>query len=163
MSVSVALALGSNVGDPLANLGEAVRRLFAGPELTFARSSSVYRTPPWGITDQAEFANAVVLARTTLQPSALLAFVKGVETAMGRIAGARWGPRLIDIDLIDMDAIALDTPTLTLPHPRLFERAFVLVPLAEVAPDRIIAGRRVADAARSVETGPVIAAPLLPR
>jgi len=163
VSVSVALALGSNVGDTVTNLGEAVRRLFAGPELAFARSSSVYRTPPWGILDQAEFANAVVLGSTSLQPRALLAFVKGIEAAMGRTAGVRWGPRLIDIDVIDMDGVALDTPTLTLPHPRMHERAFVLVPLAEIAPDRIVAGRRVADAARSVETGPVIAAPLSPR
>jgi len=159
---SVALALGSNLGDRVANLGEAMRRLFDGPYLTFVAASSIYETPPWGVTNQPAFANAAVLATTPLGPHALLARVKSVEGVMGRTPAERWGPRLIDIDLIDIAGVALAAPMLTLPHPRLFDRAFVLVPLAEIAPDRIIAGHRVADVARGLIAGPVIAPPWTP-
>ncbi len=156
---SVALALGSNLGDRAANLAEAYARLFAGFDLTFVVASSVYETPPWGVTDQPDFANAAALATTSLKPHALLELVKAVEVAMGRLPAQRWGPRVIDIDLIDIEGIALATLMLTLPHPRLFERAFVLVPLAEIAPERVVSGRRIADAAHGLIAGPVIAPP----
>ncbi len=159
MSRSVALGLGSNLGDVVANLAEAMRRLFAGGALSFVAASSIYRTVPWGIVDQPAFANAAVLALTTLTPDALLTAVKAIEAAMGRAPAERWGPRLIDIDILDMDGVALATPALTLPHPRVFERAFVLVPLAEIAPDRVIAGRRIAVAAHGLAAGPIIAPP----
>jgi 2-amino-4-hydroxy-6-hydroxymethyldihydropteridine diphosphokinase len=162
VSVGVTLGLGSNMGDAVANLREAMRHLFAGPELGFVRASSVYRTPPWGMTEQNDFANAVVLGTTGLEPLALLGFVKGIERAMGRAPAERWGPRLIDIDLIDMDGVVMATPVLTLPHARMFERGFVLVPLAEIDPGRMVAGRSVAEALRSMETGPIIAPPLAP-
>ena len=159
MTRAVALALGSNLGDRVGNIMAALERLFAGPELAFAAASSVYETPPWGVTDQPAFANAAVIGETALAPDALLAFVQRIEIAGGRVPGVRWGPRAIDVDLIAIEGVALAAPHLTLPHPRLFERAFVLVPLAEIAPDRIIGGRRIGDAAAGLVAGPVIAQP----
>jgi 2-amino-4-hydroxy-6-hydroxymethyldihydropteridine diphosphokinase len=112
-----------------------------------ARSSD-YRTPPWGITDQPPFVNAVIAVSSALAPHDLLAHALAVERALGRDRRKerRWGPRIIDIDILAYNDIALADPDLTLPHPHLFERAFVLVPLAEIAPDRVIAGRRVGEA-----------------
>ncbi|MGH7635764.1 MAG: 2-amino-4-hydroxy-6-hydroxymethyldihydropteridine diphosphokinase, partial [Gemmatimonadaceae bacterium] len=112
-----------------------------------ARSSD-YQTPPWGVTDQPPFMNAVITADTTLTPQDLLARAQAVERALGRERAQErhWGPRTVDIDILAYDDVTLDTPELTLPHPHLFERAFVLVPLAEIEPDRVIAGVRVADA-----------------
>jgi 2-amino-4-hydroxy-6-hydroxymethyldihydropteridine diphosphokinase len=112
-----------------------------------ARSSD-YLTPPWGVTDQPPFVNCAILVETPLSPRALLDRALTIERALGRDRAKeqRWGPRTIDIDLIAYGDVAVDEPGLTLPHPRLFERAFVLVPLAEIVPDRMIAGRRVRDA-----------------
>ena len=101
--------------------------------------------------DQADFANACALARTDLEPHALLAEVKAVEADLGRGPGPRWGPRVIDIDILFYAERAIAAADLVIPHPYLFERAFVLVPLAEIAPDLSIGGTRVADAAGSIE------------
>jgi 2-amino-4-hydroxy-6-hydroxymethyldihydropteridine diphosphokinase len=111
-----------------------------------ARSSD-YRTPPWGVTDQPAFINAAVVVATSLDPHALLMRVQSVERALGRdrTEERRWGPRPIDIDILAYDDVVLHEPDLTLPHPHLFERAFVLLPLAEIAADRVIAGRRIGD------------------
>ena len=162
MSGTIALGIGSNLGDRLANLANALGLLFSGQSLTFLRASSVYETSPWGVTDQPAFANMVVLARTSLAPDAILDRAKAIESAMGREAAPRWGPRVIDIDLLDMDGVTMATPTLILPHPSLFERAFVVVPLAEIVPDRIVGGRRIADAAHGLQAGPIIAPPWRP-
>jgi 2-amino-4-hydroxy-6-hydroxymethyldihydropteridine diphosphokinase len=112
-----------------------------------ARSSD-YRTPPWGVTDQAPFVNLCIEVATGLAPHALLARGLDVERTLGRDRAKeqRWGPRPVDIDLLAYDDLALDDADLTLPHPRLLERAFALVPLAEIAPDRCIKGVRVRDA-----------------
>jgi 2-amino-4-hydroxy-6-hydroxymethyldihydropteridine diphosphokinase len=120
-----------------------------------AARSSDYRTPPWGVTDQPPFVNAVIAVTTTLSPHQLLARGLECERVLGRDRARelRWGPRRIDIDLIAYDDLALNDPDLVLPHPRLFERAFVLVPLAEIAPERVIAGRRVREALAGVEAG----------
>ena len=115
-----------------------------------ARVSAIYRTPPWGPVAQADFANACALAETDLAPRALLAEVKAVETELGREPGVRWGPRRIDVDILFYAGATLDAPDLVIPHESLFERAFVLVPLAEIAPDLRIAGRRIADAAAAI-------------
>src|SRR5262249_62181729 len=125
--------------------GEPVRLL--------ARSSD-YRTPPWGVRDQPPFVNVCIAVETDLAPQALLARAQAVERQFGRRREQerRWGPRPLDIDLIAYDDIALATPDLTLPHPRWSERAFVLVPLMEIAPDRLIAGQRVRDALAQVDT-----------
>ena len=112
-----------------------------------ARSSD-YATPPWGNEDQARFINACIEIETGLDPHALLYTLQRIETKFGRDRSTetRWGPRTLDLDLIAYDEVSVEQPELTLPHPRLFARAFVLMPLAEIAPDRLIRGRRVADA-----------------
>ena len=140
------LALGGNVGDVRATLDRAIAALCERGDIRLTARSSDYETPPWGVADQPPFINLCIAVETALAPLALLARTQEVERAFGRDRAheRRWGPRSLDIDLLAYDDLALDTPDLTLPHPRLFERAFVLVPLAEIVPDRVIAGRRVA-------------------
>jgi 2-amino-4-hydroxy-6-hydroxymethyldihydropteridine diphosphokinase len=144
------LALGGNVGDSRAILDRAVALLCDGKDVRLIRRSSDYRTPPWGVENQPPFVNLCIAVETTLTPQALLARAQQVEKALGRDRAneTRWGPRSADIDIIAYDDLTLAENNLTLPHPRLFERAFVLVPLAEIAPDHVIAGRRMADAAK---------------
>ncbi len=143
----VVLALGGNVGDKVLSLRRALRAIAAEPEIELTAVSRFYRTPPWGKTDQDWFVNACALGRTTLKPEALLERMKALEVELGREPAERWGPRVIDIDLIAYDDVTLKTDRLTLPHPELFNRAFVLAPLSEIAPDLVIAGARVGDAA----------------
>jgi dihydropteroate synthase len=143
----VVLALGGNVGDKVASLRRTLRAIAGEPGVELTAVSRFYRTPPWGKTDQDWFVNACALARTTLKPEALLERVKALEVELGRAPTERWGPRVIDIDLIAYDDVTLKTERLTLPHPELFNRAFVLVPLAEIAPDLVVAGVRVGEAA----------------
>ena len=142
------MALGGNVGDVRATLDRAVAQLCDGTDVRLVARSSDYRTPPWGVMDQPPFVNLCIAVATTLSPHALFARTQGIERALGRDRAheQRWGPRPIDIDLLAYDDLMLATPELTLPHPRLFERAFVLVPLAEIVPDRLIAGIRARDA-----------------
>jgi 2-amino-4-hydroxy-6-hydroxymethyldihydropteridine diphosphokinase len=149
------IALGGNVGEARATLERAVAQLCDGRAVRLIARSSDYLTPPWGVADQAPFVNLCLLVATELSPQALLARALEVERALGRDRGRerRWGPRPADIDLLAYDDLSLDEPGLTLPHPRLFERAFVLVPLAEIVPDRVIAGVRVRDAAARVDAG----------
>jgi dihydropteroate synthase len=149
---NVALALGGNVGDKASTLRRALRALGGEPGIELTAVSRLYRTAPWGKTDQDWFINACALARTDLGPDALLDRVKALEVELGRKPGERWGPRVIDIDIIAYNDVALTGGRLTLPHPELFNRAFVLVPLAEIAPERVIAGRRVGEAAASLGT-----------
>jgi 2-amino-4-hydroxy-6-hydroxymethyldihydropteridine diphosphokinase len=132
------LGLGSNLGDRLANLQMAVDLLAANPGLRIARSSRVYETDPVGGPDQPDYLNAVILAETTLPPSELLETCLDVERRLGRVRAERWGPRVIDIDVLMYDEIDVDEPNLTIPHPRMSERAFVLVPLTELEPDPVL-------------------------
>ena len=148
---SVVFSLGGNVGDSAGTLRRALKALGGEPGIELVAASRLYRTPPWGKTDQAPFVNACAAALTSLAPEALLDRVKRLEVVLGRVPAERWGPRVIDIDIIAYDDAALSTDRLTLPHPELFNRAFVLVPLAEIAPDRTIGGRRVGDAAASFD------------
>jgi dihydropteroate synthase len=143
----VVFALGGNVGDKVANLRRALRAIAGEPGIELTAVSRFYRTPPWGKTDQDWFLNACALGRTNLKPEALLERVKALEVELGREPTERWGPRVIDIDLVAYGDITLKTERLTLPHPELFNRAFVLVPLAEIAPDLMIAGVRIGEAA----------------
>ena len=145
---SVLVALGGNVGDVRATFGKAVPNICGMAQAALVARSSDYATPPWGEQDQARFINACIEIETRLDPHALLSILHRVEQKFGRNRAVerRWGPRTLDLDMIAYDDAAIDRPELTLPHPRLFERAFVLVPLAEIAPDRVIRGRRVADA-----------------
>jgi 2-amino-4-hydroxy-6-hydroxymethyldihydropteridine diphosphokinase len=143
------LALGGNVGDSGNILDRAVVLLCDNRDIRLLARSSDYRTAPWGVTDQAPFINLCITVETALTPHRLLARAHEVERALGRDRAReqRWGPRSADIDVIAYDGVALNDDTLVLPHPRLFERAFVLVPLAEIAPNLFISGTRVADAA----------------
>jgi 2-amino-4-hydroxy-6-hydroxymethyldihydropteridine diphosphokinase len=147
------LALGGNVGDVPDTFDRAIAILVNGADVCLRARSSNYSTPPWGVTDQPAFVNAALLVATVLPPHSLLARAQDVERRFGRTRSTvqRWGPRPLDIDLIAYDDIRLDTPTLTLPHPRVFERGFVLVPLAEIAPEWRIAGIRVIDALTNVD------------
>ena len=127
------LALGTNLGERRRNLETAVAHLRRF--LTIIALSPVYETAPWGVADQPDFLNMCLSAITDLSPHELLARCKQIEAGMGRQKTVRYGPRLIDIDLLVVDDLLLDNVTLTLPHPRLHERDFVLVPLADIAPD----------------------------
>jgi len=149
------IGLGGNIGDARKAIGQAVAMLCDGTAVRLDARSSDYRTPPWGVTDQPAFVNAVIAVATSLAPRDLFARAVAVERALGRDRAGerRWGPRVIDLDLLAYDDLVLHDAALTLPHPRLFERAFVLVPLAEIAPDRVIAGIRVRDALARVDAG----------
>ena len=142
-SVITYLGLGGNLGDRLAALKEALALLHATPSMRMLSCSSVYETEPWGVADQPRFLNLVAGFETTLSPADLLAVCKQVESQVGRTESYRWGPRLIDVDiLLYGDAfVSIDEPDLRIPHVRLAERAFVLVPLAEIAGDAIVQGR----------------------
>lgn len=129
------LGLGSNIGDRDANLAAAIQAL--GDVVTVDRVSSVYDTAPMHVTDQPRFHNLVCQATTDLTPSALLRAAKAIERHLGRADGPRYGPRLIDIDVLLYDSLVLNTDELTVPHPRLAERAFVLAPLAEIDPELV--------------------------
>lgn len=131
MDHTVYLALGSNMDNRLANLRQAVASL--SPQLEVKKKSRVYETPPWGYEDQPLFLNMAVMAKTYLEPEPLLKHLKRLEAALGRQETFRNGPRLIDIDILFYDALVLQTPTLTIPHPRLHERGFVLAPLMDIA------------------------------
>ena len=127
------LGLGTNLGDRLANLQDAVRSL--PTRILVQRSSPVYETPPWGYTDQPAFLNQVLEAETEQAPGDLLQTLKEMEVHLGRQVTFRNGPRLIDLDILFYDDLVLNTPPLVIPHPRLQERGFVLVPLADLAPE----------------------------
>ena len=149
------LALGGNVGDSRAILERAVALLCDGEAVRLTARSADYRTPPWGVEDQAPFVNLCIAVDTTLSPQDLLARAQNVERTLGRNRALeqRWGPRTADIDIIAYDDLTLEDGALTLPHPRLFERAFVLVPLAEIARDLSIGGVRIEDAAAKLDSG----------
>jgi len=133
MEHDIHLSIGTNLGDRIANLRAALEAM--PPEVEPVAISRVYETPPWGYTDQPAFLNMAVHARTGLGPESLLRKLKQVETRIGRKPGIRWGPRLLDIDILFYDDLLLDMPGLQIPHPRLAERAFVLAPLVDLAPD----------------------------
>lgn len=135
------IALGANLGDPAAAVRLACEVLADLDGVELRAVSSLYRTAPVGLTGQPDFINAVAEISTDLDPQALLALLLGIEAAQGRIRHEKNGPRTLDLDLLLYDDLELDLPELTLPHPRLHLRAFVLQPLAEIAPDLRIPGR----------------------
>jgi 2-amino-4-hydroxy-6-hydroxymethyldihydropteridine diphosphokinase len=132
MAHTVFIALGSNLGDRLSNLKTAIASL--PPSVQPEVCSPVYETPPWGYSDQPHYLNQVIRARTDLEPQALLGYLKQVESRMGRKPTFRYGPRVIDLDVLFYDDLVLEARQLEIPHPRLPGRAFVLVPLAGIAP-----------------------------
>src|SRR3984957_12662781 len=145
---NVLIALGGNVGDVRATFQKAIANICGMTQGVLLARSSDYATPPWGEVRQERFINACIEVDTSLDPHALLFVLHKIEAKFGRdrTKEKRWGPRTLDLDLIAYDDVSIQKPELTLPHPRLFERAFVLVPLAEIVPDRLIAGRSVAAA-----------------
>jgi 2-amino-4-hydroxy-6-hydroxymethyldihydropteridine diphosphokinase len=147
------LGLGGNVGDVRAALNEAVALFADGKDVTLRSASSHYLTPPWGVLEQPRFTNMAVAVDTKLSPRALLQRAMNIESAFDRdrYRTRRWGPRPVDIDLLSYDDVTIDEPGLTVPHPRLFERAFVLVPLNEIVPGRVIAGRNIKDALKALD------------
>jgi 2-amino-4-hydroxy-6-hydroxymethyldihydropteridine diphosphokinase len=142
------LGFGGNVGDVRATLKEAVAKFADGRNVTLRAQSSHYRTPPWGVLEQPPFVNMAIRVETILSARALLEHAMKVESTFDRdrYRAKRWGPRPVDIDLLSYDNLVVDEPGLTLPHPRMFERAFVLVPLNEIVPGRVIAGRNIKEA-----------------
>lgn len=143
--MKVVLALGSNLGDRFDTLQGAVDSLFDSPELEFVAVSPVYETDPVGGPEQGPYLNAVVIARSDLEPHVLLDRAQSVENAFGRVRRERWGARTLDVDLIAVGDVACDDSELTLPHPRAHERAFVLMPWVRADPEAVLSGRRVAD------------------
>jgi 2-amino-4-hydroxy-6-hydroxymethyldihydropteridine diphosphokinase len=154
------LALGTNLGDRLANLRTALAAL--PPEVVLLRESKIYETPAWGFEDQPAFLNMAVKGGTGLKPEALLKHLKLLETRLGRETSFHWGPRLIDIDLLFYDDLILDTPRLVIPHPRLHERAFVLVPLSDIAPDLIhpIFGKTIRELLEGMDKSNILLIPV---
>lgn len=151
MSERVYLALGSNLGDRLANLSRALQAL--SPYAAVQRVSPVVETDPWGVLDQPDFLNQVAEAETDLPPLELLAGLKEIERTLGRQPGVRYGPRLIDLDILLYGELCAELPGLSLPHPRMAERAFVLVPLAALAPHALHppTGRTITELLRAVD------------
>lgn len=147
------LALGGNVGDSRAILDRAITLLCDGTEVQLTARSSDYRTPPWGFKYQPHFTNLCIAVETSLTPDALLDRAHAIERQLGRdrTLEKRNGPRTADIDILAYDDLTMDAPNLKLPHPHMFERAFVLAPLAEIAPDQRIGGIRIADALEQVD------------
>jgi 2-amino-4-hydroxy-6-hydroxymethyldihydropteridine diphosphokinase len=132
---TVYLALGTNQGDRLANLRRAINAL--APKVRVTAESRIYETPPWGVLDQPRFLNMALKGETGLTPEELLEYLKKLEMKLGRVKTVRFGPRVIDLDILFYDDLVLDHPHLTIPHARLHERAFVLVPLADIASDLV--------------------------
>lgn len=132
MNKTVYIALGSNVGCKRDNMAQAVQLIADLPTTQVVKSSSLYETEPWGKTDQDEFLNQVIEIETALQPEELLHELQNIEIKMGRQRKEKWGPRLIDLDILLYGNEVIDDPQLTIPHPYLRERLFVLVPLAEI-------------------------------
>ena len=144
MKVDATLGLGGNLGDPVAAFAAALARLRDHDAVELKAVSSVWRTAPWGKLDQPEFRNMAVLIETSLPAEELLALCLTIERESGRERRERWGPRTLDIDILTYGGEAIERPGLQIPHPRIAERAFVLAPLAEVAPEIMIGSRSVA-------------------
>jgi 2-amino-4-hydroxy-6-hydroxymethyldihydropteridine diphosphokinase len=150
------IGLGSNVGEKAKNITHAIELLTEQGDIRLVRASRIYRTAPWGELEQDWFANSCIAVRTELSSQALLDRCLGVEQMMKRVRIQRWGPRVIDVDvLVYRDEVSMD-PHLTLPHPRIMDRGFVLVPLAEIAPGLIIGGRTISDGLAHVDHSDVV-------
>jgi 2-amino-4-hydroxy-6-hydroxymethyldihydropteridine diphosphokinase len=137
------VALGTNLGDKAANINRAIALLTEHGDVSLVARSRNYATEPWGKTDQDWFVNAAIAVATQLAPRDLLARCKEIERRMGRVPTEKWGPRVIDLDLLVYRGIVLDDPDLILPHPHIGARAFVLAPLLDIAPDLVINGKSV--------------------
>ena len=149
--VEVGLAFGGNLGDTRVLFAEARQMIEQRDIGRIVAMSSLWATPPWGLVEQPDFINACAILVTPLAPHGLLDALKQIERDLGRAPSVRWGPRALDIDILFYDDVTMRDEFLELPHPRMLERAFVLAPLAEIVPDRVIAGRTVRDALAQVD------------
>jgi len=155
--ITAFIGLGSNLDDPPAQIRRALRALAALPGTRLVRHSSLYRNPPSGYLDQPDFVNAVARIETRLAARELLDHLLAIERAHGRVRDVPNGPRTLDLDLLLYGGLTVREPTLVVPHPRMLDRAFVLVPLAEIAPDAMVPGRgRIADLVRNVDASGMI-------
>ena len=150
------LGLGSNMGDKRGNLDAAIAMLGERGDIRIVARSRDYRSAPWGVTDQDWFVNACVAVATALCPRDLLARCQDVERRLGRVRLVHWGPRVIDVDILLYRDRVIAEPDLVVPHPRIAERGFVLVPLADVAPDALVAGRPVRTLIAALATPDVV-------
>jgi len=152
-----AIALGSNIGDRLGTIRQAVM-LLEERSLRISASSDVFETPPWGMENQPRFLNACVLAETDILPRALLELLLNIESDLGRIRRYKWGPREIDLDLLFYDDQVFNESGLVLPHPQMHRRAFVLVPLVQIAPDwrHPVLGKSIRELAGSLDASSII-------
>jgi 2-amino-4-hydroxy-6-hydroxymethyldihydropteridine diphosphokinase len=155
-SYDALIGIGSNVGDKEANVARAIALLTGPDDIRLVAASRLYRTAPWGVEDQDWFVNAAIAVKTGLTARELLVRCLGVENEMKRVRRERWGPRVIDVDVLTHRDETSDAPDLTLPHPRITERAFVLVPLADIAPDQRIGGRTVVEWLSETDTASVV-------
>lgn len=149
------IGLGSNMGDKAGNIKTAINHLSAAG-IGVMSQSPLYRTAPWGNENQDWFVNACIAVETVLQPRPLLELCLDIEHMMGRERTEKWGPRLIDIDILLYDGEAISTETLTLPHPHLLQRSFVLVPLNDIAPDLVIGDIAVSEALSHLDSSGVV-------
>lgn len=152
------LGLGGNIGDARATIAAALEEMDRRGARLLARSSD-YETPPWGKTDQQPFVNACAIVETALSPHELLALCLQVEQDLGRVRKEKWGPRVIDIDVLAFEERVIDTPDLIVPHRYMLERAFVLVPLAEIAPDLPVGGETVGEHVRRFDASGIVRLP----
>jgi len=139
-SIRAYLGLGGNLGDPAAAISSALRAIHGTSGVEVARVSPLYRTPPWGVTDQPDFLNAVAAVDTTFSARELLDLCLATESELKRVRDVRWGPRVIDIDLLLFGNETIEEEGLQVPHPRMMGRAFVLAPLTDIAPDLVLSG-----------------------
>lgn len=157
---TAALGLGGNIGDPVSAMARALQTLDARKDCRVSAVSRLYLTPPWGKTDQADFFNCCALIETELEPEELLDLCLALEREMKRVRAERWGPRTLDIDLLSYGDRVQKSQALEIPHPRMTERAFVMLPLADLAPQMMINGRKAESWAGSLNsTGISIAKP----
>ncbi|MBE6098695.1 MAG: 2-amino-4-hydroxy-6-hydroxymethyldihydropteridine diphosphokinase [Anaerovibrio sp.] len=150
------LSVGSNLGDRAEYIRQAIEYVGASDKIQLKSVSSLYETPPWGNINQPSFLNGAFSLVSTISPQELLGLCQSVEQSLGRVRHEHWGPRTIDIDLLYIDGMRLNTPELVLPHPYMLERAFVLVPLVEIAPDLLIDGLSVKEHLNKLSDGDTV-------
>ncbi len=150
------LSVGSNLGDRAKYIRQAIEYVGASDKIQLKSVSSLYETPPWGNINQPSFLNGAFSLVSTISPQELLGLCQSVEQSLGRVRHEHWGPRTIDIDLLYIDGMRLNTPELVLPHPYMLERAFVLVPLVEIAPDLLIDGLSVKEHLNKLSDGDTV-------
>lgn len=158
LAFDATIGLGSNVGDKQANIARALELLTANGDIRLVRRSRDYRSAPWGVTAQDWFVNAASSVATKLTARELLARCQEVEKTMGRVRLQKWGPRVIDVDILTYRNQTISQPDLTVPHPLIAVRAFVLVPLAEIAPELEIGGNKVGELLAHVDASDVVPA-----